>query len=296
MAGLISIITAVYQPVAEYVTAAYESIVSQQLPEGWSWQWVIQEDGATGNLKHLLPQDARISAGSGRRGGACVTRTMSLSRAAGDLIKVLDADDMLTPGALAREIDVLSQNPDINWTTARVLDLLPDGSTVGFELDPPGGRLQRGSVLAHWRAHHYRAQVHPATLCIRRDLVMALGGWMALPASSDTGLLMAADAVSDGYFIEETGLLYRKWPGQVTSQSAHTDSVEWPARMKVIETRAKALASLWNVKNRDVPSALQPDSGRHGNFCLVYDNLSICNGRRNQRGPRTCDSREPLLW
>lgn len=246
MARLISIVTAAYRPVAEYLSAAYESIVSQQLPHGWSWQWIVQEDGQTGSLEPMLPADPRISAGSGRRGGACVARTMCLSRADGELIKVLDADDMLTPGTLAREIAVMTQYPDIGWTTARVLDLLPDGSTAGFELDPPGGRLKRGAVRTHWMSHRYRAQVHPATLCIRRDLVMALGGWMALPASSDTGLLMAADAVSDGYFIEETGLLYRKWPGQVTSQNAHTDTVEWPARMKVIEARAKALASLWD--------------------------------------------------
>jgi len=73
---------------------------------------------------------------------------------------------------------------------------------------------------------------------------MALGGWMALPASSDTGLLMAADAVSDGYFSAETGLLYRKWPGQMTNQVAHTEPSERAARMRIIEERALALRSL----------------------------------------------------
>ena len=70
---------------------------------------------------------------------------------------------------------------------------------------------------------------------MRRDLVMALGGWMALPASGDTGLLLAANAISTGYFITEVGLLYRKWPGQMTSQAVHTDETEWPARMAIIE-------------------------------------------------------------
>ncbi len=60
-------------------------------------------------------------------------------------------------------------------------------------------------------------------LCVRRDLLFALGGWMTLPASGDTGLLMALNVVAAGYFIAETGLLYRKWPGQVTSQPAHVD-------------------------------------------------------------------------
>jgi hypothetical protein len=31
---------------------------------------------------------------------------------------------------------------------------------------------------------------------------------MALPASGDTGLLLAANAISPGYFISEVGLLY----------------------------------------------------------------------------------------
>ncbi len=91
--------------------------------------------------------------------------------------------------------------------------------------------------------------MHPATLCARRDLVTALGGWMALPASEDTGLLMALNAVSTGWFIEECGLLYRKWPGQSTAQDAHHHETERRARMKIIEERAEALSKLstWHL-------------------------------------------------
>ena len=169
-----------------------------------------------------------------------------LSRAAGELIKVLDADDQLAPGTLARDIGVLSAQPGIGWTAARVLDLLPDGSTAGFDSDPAEGRIERGQVLEQWRARGYRPPVHPATLCVRRELLLAMGGWMALPASGDTGLLLALNAISPGYFIADTGLLYRKWPGQMTSQAAHTDEVEWPARMAIIEARAEALTALWD--------------------------------------------------
>jgi hypothetical protein len=97
-------------------------------------------------------------------------------------------------------------------------------------------------VLNFWRAHNYRAQVHPATLCLRHDLLLALGGWTALPASEDTGLLLAANAVTDGYFIAEAGLLYRKWPGQMTGAAAHTEATERDARMSLIASRAAALA------------------------------------------------------
>jgi hypothetical protein len=88
-----------------------------------------------------------------------------------------------------------------------VLDLLPDGTTVGFDSDPPAGRLERGTIVGHWRTHNYRLPVHPTTVCIRRSLVMALGGWMAVPGSEDTGMLVAAGAVSVGHFLSEVGLL-----------------------------------------------------------------------------------------
>jgi hypothetical protein len=69
---------------------------------------------------------------------------------------------------------------------------------------------------------------------------------MALPAGEDTGLLIAAAVVSPGYFIAETGLLYRKWPGQVTAQPEHSAHDELQARNQIIEERANALAA-WRV-------------------------------------------------
>lgn len=245
---VISVITPMFNPVPEYVQAAYNSLASQEMPSGWQWQWIVQEDGQTGDVAQMLPKDQRINAGSGRRGAPSTARNLGMARATGELIKVLDADDMLTPGVLARDIGTLHSQSNIGWTTDRVLDLLPDGSTIGFDSDPPEGRLECGAVFAHWRSHNYRSPVHPATLCIRRNLVFALGGWMALPGSGDTALLMALDVVSPGYFIAQPGLLYRKWEGQVTSQAAHTEEVEWQARMSIIEERTVALTSLWRAR------------------------------------------------
>ena len=65
---------------------------------------------------------------------------------------------------------------------------------------------------------------------------------MALPASEDTGLLLALDTVSRGWFTSEAGLRYRKWPGQSTAQATHTDSTERDARMAIVEARSRALS------------------------------------------------------
>ncbi|MFC5910401.1 glycosyltransferase family 2 protein [Streptacidiphilus monticola] len=251
---VVSIVTPVFGASVNYLTEAHHSLLAQDLPAGWDWEWLVQEDGDGGTVRDRLPDDPRIRFGAARHGGPHVARTMALARARGPLVKNLDADDVLPPGTLARDIHTLTADPDVAWTTSRVLDLLPDGSTVGFDADPPQGRIERGAVIAHWKRHDHRPQVHPATLCLRTELVLALGGWMALPASGDTGLLLAANAVSTGYFHAEVGLLYRKWPGQHTAHVAHSHH-ERDERIGVIERRADAmLATGWHFQSSAQPA------------------------------------------
>ncbi|KAK1178173.1 glycosyltransferase [Streptomyces sp. NBS 14/10] len=250
---LVSLVTPVHGPAVSLLPEAYASLAQQELPEGWDWQWLVQEDGEGVNAAaHLPGDDPRISIDFSRRGGPQVARTMAFARSCAsgesEFIKVLDADDRLTPGALARDIDVLTRYPEVGWTTSRALDLLPDGSTVGFEGDPEKGVLPAGSVWQYWQLNK-RAQVHPATLCARRDLMLVLGGWMALPASGDTGLLLGLDALADGWFHDEVGLLYRKHADQITQHPFHSQGPEWEARMRIIEEHTRALRSV--ITSRD---------------------------------------------
>ncbi|MEV0505433.1 hypothetical protein AB0I84_48785 [Streptomyces spectabilis] len=64
---------------------------------------------------------------------------------------------------------------------------------------------------------------------------------MALPASGDTGLLLGLDALASGWFIGDTGLIYRKHNGQITNNPAHASGQEWEARMALIREHAEAL-------------------------------------------------------
>lgn len=244
MNTLLSVITPLYEPVAGYLLDAYDSLAAQELPNGWQWEWLVQEDGRTGAAASILPDDPRIKLGDGRHGGVAITRNLALARSRGVYVKNLDQDDVLAPGVLARDIDVLERHPDVHWTTSRALDLLPDGSTAGVAGDPPDGRLETGFVPEQWRAREYRLPVHPATMCLRREYAVALGGWMAVPGSDDTGLLVAASTLRPGYFHAETGLLYLKWPGQESAQPRHREPVEWRARMSLIDERARALSAM----------------------------------------------------
>ncbi|GGJ88943.1 glycosyl transferase [Pilimelia anulata] len=246
MSRIISVITAAHAPSVPYLREAFQSLVEQEMPDGWSWEWIVQEDGETGAIADALPSDSRISHGSARPGGPGVARTVAMARARGDLVRNLDADDKFLPGALLRDIQALTSHAEVGWTTSRVLDWLPDGEVLSWEhSDPEEGLLPRGAVLDAWRTQDWLLPVHPVTICIRRDLLFALGGWMALTSAEDTGLLIAASVIRDGYFIHEPSLMYRKHPQQVTAQAYHVDEVERDRRRRLIAERADALRSLF---------------------------------------------------
>ncbi|MFI1728742.1 glycosyltransferase family 2 protein [Streptomyces acidicola] len=256
MNKIISIVTPVHGQGARFLSEAYTSLRSQNLPDGWSWEWCVQEDGSGVHASSYLPEnDPRIRISASRQGGPHVARTLAFARSTGVYVKNLDADDQLAAGALGRDIAVLEEHPAVGWTTSRAVDLLEDGSTVSFDGDPEPGRLPRGTAYGFW-AEHRRPRTHPATLCVRRPLLALLGGWMALPASGDTGLLLGLDALADGWFVGDTGLVYRKHPGQITTHPNHRAGAEWEARMSLIQEHANALRA-WSGLRTD-PSTAQP--------------------------------------
>lgn len=251
MPSVISVITAVHEPHLSFLDDAHESLAAQTLPQGWDWEWLVQVDGP-GETTIGTRDRSRISVGGNRASGPAATRTMALARAAGGLVRTLDADDRLVPGALGRDIDVLTAYDDIGWTVGPAVNLHPDGSTSGsVRGDPKAGRLPRGWLLETWaEAGWSHLPVHPATMCVRTDLLVMLGGWMALPTSEDTGLLLAASQLRDGWFHEEPAILHRRHPGQVTADADHRDPAQSELRRRLIVARAAALATTVTTPDR----------------------------------------------
>ncbi|MCV5959791.1 hypothetical protein OFO30_30905, partial [Escherichia coli] len=73
----VSVITAVHNGGHHFLREAYTSLRDQELPSGWEWEWCLQEDGDSGVVE-CLPPDERVLPGSGLPGRAAVARTMAL--------------------------------------------------------------------------------------------------------------------------------------------------------------------------------------------------------------------------
>ncbi|RKT84157.1 Glycosyl transferase family 2 [Saccharopolyspora antimicrobica] len=235
----LSVLTPVVHGKHHYLGQTYESLVRQELPPGWDWQWIVQEDGDTGFLRGVLPSDPRISAGASQQGRAAMARTMGLARAEGELIRALDADDVLPDGALEQEIKALASSPEYAWSVSPTLDLMPDGSLVPGPRDPEPGPLPPGALYEGQAAGSL--QVVGTTLCTYTALVRALGGWQALYSDEDVALLLAVEAVAPGIMLPEPGLHYRKWSGATTAQADDYQPADGAMRNAAILSRADAL-------------------------------------------------------
>ncbi len=238
--SLLSLLTPVSADRFEFIAQAQGSLAAQRLPSGWDWEWVLQVD-ALDAVPPVDRTDLRVRVGHGPRGGPSVARNLGLARAAGTLVRNLDADDELLPGALARDVATLDADPTLAWVTSLALDL---GGDDGDRPHPPAGRLARGSVRRWVGEREWALPVHPTTLCARREVLIALGGWTALPSGGDTALLLALDAVSDGYFLDQPSVRYRKHPGQLTARPEHIRPDLLAARRMLTLDRARALAGL----------------------------------------------------
>lgn len=129
----VSIIMPAYN-VAPYVGAAIASVQAQTHPD---WELLVVDDGSTDETAEIV---RRMAAGDGRirlhqqtNGGIAMARNHALALSTGDVIAILDSDDVWEPAYLAEQLAVIAAHPDVDIVTA-------NGWFLGGRLD---GQLAR---------------------------------------------------------------------------------------------------------------------------------------------------------
>ena len=234
---LISVLTAVRNPIPEFLGEAAASVAVQTLPAGWELEWLVQEDGENPSAGELCP--GALYEANGAQLGTATTRNLALSRARGDLLAVLDYDDVLLPGGLGTLINAFVDHPGIGWAVGQADDLI-DGVTVPFELRYPCGLVPAGSIGKLYEETGL-CQVACAGLVMPTGIVRAFGGWAGIPRAQDVGLFIAISEVYDGYQEPAVTWAYRKHPDQTT----HPGKVDrWgPHQDRFIRQRLDAVRS-----------------------------------------------------
>ncbi len=240
----LSILTAAYGPSATYLPETAESVSAQVLPADWDLEWIIQEDGDDPILRSALVHNPMVKyEANGLRLGIGATRNMALSRATGDLVQVLDHDDLLLPGALALLVEKFEQHP-IGWAVAAADDLMEDGSRKSWDSDLPFGVVPAGAANRWAEDHGGNWPVHCAGLMMRTDAVRALGGWAGAPVDDDIVLFAALSELSQGWNEARVTWLYRQHAAQTSRSATWRSMSESGRRMALQRIRAIQHSSL----------------------------------------------------
>jgi glycosyltransferase involved in cell wall biosynthesis len=240
----VSIITAVHARGAAFLDETTASVAAQQLPTGWHLEWLVQEDSSEPMLaERFQAVDFANYDAVGMQLGIAATRNLALARASGDVVQVLDADDLLLPGALARLVRAFD-DPSIHWAVGQADDLMPDGSRVSWDSAMPYGVLKAGAINKWAEANGANWPIHCAGLMIRTTSLRALGGWVGLPHDEDVAMFAALSEVTDGQNVDQVTWLYRQHPGQVTREKSTRHVVTETRRYAMQRAVAARLAGL----------------------------------------------------
>lgn len=113
----VSVIMPAYN-VAAYISAAIESVLAQTHRDVDLW---IVDDGSTDDTAAIAAnysaRDSRVHLLRQPNGGISSARNRALRCAQGELLAILDSDDMWEPEFLQAQIDVLRARPDVDIVT-----------------------------------------------------------------------------------------------------------------------------------------------------------------------------------
>ncbi len=182
---------------ADYLPQAVRSALSQQ---GVAVEVIIVDDASTDDsllvARQMAAGDPRITvlAHAGNQGPVAAFND-GLARATGEFLVRLDADDLLTPGALSRAVGVALSRPRVGLVYGHPLHF------HGGQLPPPRTRLTGVTVWegTRWLADRCRDGANVITspeVVMRTSVVRRVGGQAPLAHSHDMEHWLRIAAVS----------------------------------------------------------------------------------------------------
>ena len=136
MKSLVSVILPVYNQ-ESYIAETIESILAQTYTD---FELLIQDDGSTDRSAQIIRQyaekDSRIKAYFERNVGKSMATNSIVSRAQGELCAFLDADDIMLPDRLEKQVALHQGNPKIDASSTHCYYINEKGNQFGVQRYP----------------------------------------------------------------------------------------------------------------------------------------------------------------
>jgi glycosyltransferase involved in cell wall biosynthesis len=187
---------------ARYLPAAVNSALSQL---GVSVNVIVVDDKSSDNslavARALAKRDSRVSViAHEANGGPVQTFNDGLAQASGEYLVRLDADDMLTPGALFRAVQVMRSYPSVG---------LVYGHPLHFSAEPPPPSRTTPTRWTLWPGLEWLAArcrigtnvITSPEVVMRRKVIDRVGGQKDLAHTHDMEMWLRIAAFSDVAYI-----------------------------------------------------------------------------------------------
>ena len=173
-----------------FLRECLESVLSQ---EGCDVRVLVIDDASTDDsadvARQLAAEDDRVEVivHSANR-GHIATYNEGINWACGDYFLLLSADDLLTPGALARAVALMEQHPEISFTHGREIIIPPNlpPSDCCAQQESPQWHISAGSVFIEQLCSRATNTIGTATVVVRTSAQKNAGHYRSdLPHAGD---------------------------------------------------------------------------------------------------------------
>jgi len=201
----VSVVMAVYNA-ESYLAPAVTSILGQTFTD---FELVVIDDGSTDRslkiLTHYAAKDDRIHLIRRENRGIPKTRNELLENARGELIAVMDADDVAMGDRLARQVEFLRQHPEVVCVGGAYDWIDEAGRVLIHRIEPIDD-----SEIQQWLLQG-RTCLHQPTAMMRRAAVIQVGGYdESLPQAEDLDLFLKLGEIGKLANLSDTVLHYRQ--------------------------------------------------------------------------------------
>ena len=195
----ISILIAAYQA-ERWLEQCIASIAAQSLPEGWMLELLLGIDGCDPTLqtaKRLKSQHLKIVSLK-ENSGPYITFNTLIKLATGELICRFDADDVMMPGFIAKQIPCFLEGVDMTMTWGMATDekMQPISDT--------------GSQRIHRQAASGHRKLAEGNFIIKHSIFDTLGGFQPWRCGADTDFRSRVKALGLTISVVEQFLYYRR--------------------------------------------------------------------------------------